>query len=207
MNSEKALIFDFDGTIADSGLKIYEILNEILPAFGIKKVGESEIERLRGMNAKNLLKELNVPIYKLPLIYYKFEEEYQKIIKDVKLVPGILEVLDKLSEKGIKMYIASSNSAESINIFLDYNKIKYFSLIKGNSGMMGKSRIIKKIISEEKLIPENVVYVGDEIRDIDSARKAGISSAAVTWGFNNKKALLEYEPDYLLEKPADLLTL
>ena len=207
MNDKKVLIFDFDGTIADSGMKVYEILNEILPLFGIRKVKESEIERFRGMNARDLLKEFNVPIYKVPLIFYQFEKEYQKIIKDMKPIDGVPQVLKKLHEKGIGLHIASSNSAESIGIFLDANKIEYFDLVKGNSGMLGKSRIIKKIINEKKLLFESVIYVGDEIRDIESAHRVGIKSAAVTWGFNTKKALKEYEPDYLLSKPEELLLL
>lgn len=207
MDTKKTLIFDFDGTIADSGIKIYEILNEILPSFGIKKVKESEIERLRGMNAKQLLKEFDVPIYKVPLVFYEFEKEYQKIIKDLKPIPGIMPVLKTLNEMGVGLHIASSNSVESISLFLETNDIKYFDLIKGNSGMLGKSRIIKKIISEKKLLPEEVIYVGDEIRDVESARKVGIKSAAVTWGFNTKKVLEECEPDYLISKPEELLNL
>ena len=207
MSEEKTLIFDFDGTIADSGVKIYEILNDILPSFGVRKIEESEIERLRGFEVQKLIKEFDVPIFKLPLIYYKFEEEYQKNIINLKPIKGIPEVLEKLQGKSVNMHIASSNSKESIRAFLKKNKLEYFKLIKGSSGILGKKRILEKILNEEKIEPKYVIYIGDEIRDIESAKKAGIKSAAVTWGFNNEKSLKETLPDFLINEPEELLSI
>jgi phosphoglycolate phosphatase len=207
MDNKKVLIFDFDGTIADSGLKVYAIINKILPSFGIKQVEESDIERLRGLSAKEIIKEFNVPIYKIPLIFFKFEEEYQKIAGEFRPISGIPMVLKSLYEKGIKMHIASSSSDEIIKEFIKNNKIDYFDLIKGSNGFLGKKRIIGEILNEGKILPENAIYIGDEIRDIESAKKAGIKVASVTWGFNNKNSLEKYEPDYLLEKPEELFDL
>ena len=58
---------------------------------------------------------------------------------------------------------------------------------------------------KQALHPSNVLYVGDEVRDIEAAKKAGIRIAAVTWGYNSKKALEAYKPDYLVTKPEELL--
>ena len=207
MNSNKTLIFDFDGTIADSGLRVVEIINELLTDFGLKKLEDSDIEKLRGKNIKEVIKGFGIPTYQLPFIYLKFEEKYKKVVNDLKPVKDIPDVLRKLHEKGVAMHLASSNSQESIKSFLKKNNLEYFGIIKGSSGVLGKGRIIKKILSEDKIPTENAIYVGDEIRDIESARKAGVRSVAVTWGFNNKKVLEENEPDYLINRPEELLDL
>lgn len=207
MSNNKTFIFDFDGTIANSEKEVIEIINELLYSYGLKKLNESDIRNLKGKNLRQVIKDFGIPTYQMPFIYLKFQEKYKKVIKDLKPIPGIPAILRKLHEEGIGMHIASSNSEESIRIFLKNNNLEYFGLIKGSSGILGKKRIIGKILKEENIEPEEAIYVGDEIRDIDSARKAGVRSAAVTWGFNNKKALEESGPDYLINKPEELLSL
>lgn len=66
---------------------------------------------------------------------------------------------------------------------------------------------LKKIIKELKINPGEVAYIGDEARDIEAAKKAGILAVAVTWGFEGEIPLRNEDPDYLLHKPKELLTL
>jgi phosphoglycolate phosphatase len=207
MDKQKAFIFDFDGVIADSGIEGYKIYNSILPSFGITSIDESEIDRFRNLSSRDLIKEVNIPFYKAPFIYLKFKQEYAKSIKCIKPVSEILQVLRKLYDNEVKMYITSSNSEDNIRLFLKKNRMEYFKQIKGGNSFFGKQKAIKKIIKDEKLTPGNTIFIGDETRDVEAARKAGIKAAAVIWGFNTREALVKMKPDYILNKPEDLFLL
>ena len=61
------------------------------------------------------------------------------------------------------------------------------------------------MLSKYELEPQDAIYIGDEVRDIKSAKKAGIPIAAVTFGFNSKEALEKESPDYLCDTPAELV--
>ena len=66
---------------------------------------------------------------------------------------------------------------------------------------------IIKIIKKENALKDKCIYIGDETRDIEAARKAGVKVAAVSWGLNSREALEKYQPDWLLENPKNLLLL
>jgi phosphoglycolate phosphatase len=65
--------------------------------------------------------------------------------------------------------------------------------------------MMKKIIKLERLDKDACIYVGDETRDIEAAHRAKLPIVSVTWGFNSKKILVKYKPDFLANQPNDLL--
>ena len=211
MGSKKVLIFDFDGTLINSGLSIYKILKKITVKFGNQNIDISDEDKFRDMSSREIVKGLfknRFILYPLaPLTYLRFRYEYSKNIKELKPVPGIKEVLDELEKKGISMYIVSSSPKWNIKRFIREHDMEDFKLIEVVLGFFGKHIAIKRILKKEKLNPENVIYIGDETRDIESAHRAGVKSAAVTWGVNSKKVLEKYNPDYLITKPEELLLL
>ncbi|NES07303.1 MAG: HAD hydrolase-like protein, partial [Okeania sp. SIO2F4] len=77
--------------------------------------------------------------------------------------------------------------------------------ITSGTTLFGKHRAIKKYLKSENIQPEEMVYVGDETRDINAAKKAKVKAIAVTWGFNSREALSEYQPDALVEQPQELI--
>jgi len=204
---QQLLIFDFDGVIIDSGRKIAELLNNMAPDFGLKRVPESELEKFRKFGSRELLKELKVPIYKLPAIMTRLRKELSDEIPNLKLVSGISEILKSLSDKGFRMGIISSNSEMNVKEFLKKNNIDFFDFIEGGNSVFGKHRKIIKIIKKENALKDKCIYIGDETRDIEAARKAGVKVAAVSWGLNSREALEKYQPDWLLENPKNLLLL
>lgn len=71
----------------------------------------------------------------------------------------------------------------------------------------GKPRFLRRYLNQKQWIPQEVLYVGDETRDIDAARKAQVPVVAVSWGFNTYSTLARQNPDYLIEDPEELLLL
>jgi len=79
--------------------------------------------------------------------------------------------------------------------------------VVGYPRLFGKGKALKRILRAEKLERADVLYVGDEVRDIEAAQRAGVKCAAVTWGFHAADLLRTANPDFVLETPGELAAL
>lgn len=205
MKKGTVLIFDFDGTIADSPIEMIQIFNRIAKDYGLKPIKKEDHEKLRNLSSLETLKFLGISLYKLPFISRRIRDEFKKDISDLKPIPGIIEMLKKLHERGELLGIMTSNSEENVKEFLKNHEMEFFEFVVGSSSMFGKHKVLGKIIRERKLNQDEVIYVGDEARDIDAARKAKVKIISVTWGVNSKEFLSRQNPDYLIDEPKALL--
>lgn len=104
--------------------------------------------------------------------------------------------------------ILTSNSQENVNLFLEANNLQNeFSFVSSTSKLSGKARHLRSICRTFSCLPEHLLYIGDETRDIKACLKAGVPIASVTWGFNDKKILQEARPDHLIDTPQQLTEL
>lgn len=200
------LIFDFDGTIADTYHYIVRISNMLAPEFNYSLIRPDEVDELRGKTVKEVIRYLKVPILKIPALVARGKKEFLKDISQVQPAQGLSDVLHELKRCGIRMGILSSNTAVNIAQFLESHKLaEVFDFIHSTFMIWSKNISIRKILMTENLRADEVVYVGDEVRDILAARKAGVRCASVTWGYNSTVPLEAHEPDYLFSRPDELL--
>ena len=101
----------------------------------------------------------------------------------------------------------TSNTKEGVQAFLANHQLQYFEFIFAPDSLFGKAKVIRKILSHEALSPQEVIMIGDELRDVEAANKAGVESIAVTWGFNTQQVLERGEPNHLIMNPSQLLEL
>jgi len=198
------IIFDFDGTLADT----LHIAVSLFRKFAQKShpTDDAEIERLRGLSAREVVKSLGIPWWRLPYFVYEGRKAVQQQMGSVKAIAGIEPVVHELHEKEHKLFILSSNSTENIAKFLDNNKLRrYFDGFWGGQGIFAKSAALKKIVRKNSFNLEDCVYIGDEVRDVEAARHAGMKCIAVSWGYNNRKALKAANPPVLVDNPKELL--
>ena len=128
-----------------------------------------------------------------------------KVANEVKLFSGMKKIIQAYSEK-YKLAIVSSNSKENIELFLKRNKILgFFELIYSDSSIFGKAKVIKHMCQKNNIHPEEIIYIGDEDRDVAACKKLKITVIAVTWGYNSKNHLMKSKPDFLVETPEQLL--
>ncbi|NLZ73669.1 MAG: HAD-IA family hydrolase [Bacteroidales bacterium] len=194
----KYIVFDFDGTLADTF--------DTIKTIAMTEYGEYDIdfELIKNQGAKEVLKKLNIPRWKLPGMIRNVTSKLRKS-KDVKLFPGIIDLLNTL-KKDYKIGIVSSNSKEIINDKLkEYNIENLFEFVYSESSIFGKHLVLKRMCSKHNINPLNVIYVGDEDRDIVAAKKAKIKTIAVTWGFNSKEKLSREKPDYIVDSPMEII--
>lgn len=203
----KISAFDFDGTIANTIPVSIAILKRFAKNDYKKDLDDSLIQKLRDKPIPEIFKELNVPIVKLPFIARRTRKALNKEIEFLKPIKGIKVMLAELKKQGQILGIVSSNSSESIQKFLVLNGLDIFDFIYTKAHVFGKAGSLKKIIKEYDCTPWEVVYFGDEIRDIEAARKVGIKIVSVTWGVNSKDKLISYAPDFLVDSPSEILEL
>jgi phosphoglycolate phosphatase len=199
------LIFDFDGTIADSFHFILHLSNKLADEYGFRKIRDEDVEHLKEMTMWEVIDFLKVPFIKIPMILAKAKNDLFHDIADVDPVPGLDEMIRELRVRGYFMGILTSNSAQNVEKFLKNHHLDMFDFIKASPQIWGKEHCLKGLIHSLNLVQERIVYIGDEVRDVEAAHRAGVKSVAVTWGYNGTKVLSKFRPDFLIHAPQDLL--
>ncbi len=201
------LLFDFDGTIADSLEHFIKTVGVLSTKYKLRQLSKDEIEKLRAQHPRAIIKLLQIPFYKMPLIIRDMKRIQANEMAEIQPITGLIAVLKELKNRGYSLGIITSNSRQNVELFLRNNGIDIFDFIYGDIGMFGKHKMIQSVIRTRKIDLSRVVYIGDEIRDIEASKKAGVRIASVTWGLNSKAGLIQYNPDYLISKPEELLHL
>lgn len=199
----RAIIFDFDGTIADS----FEVFVESLEAaIGRKQhLSNSEINNFRDSSLKEIIKKLRIKKWQLPLLLAKGKREITKRMDRVKAFDDMPEAIVTLS-KNHTLYILSTNSEANIKKFLDrYRLNSCITKIYASIGLQGKARSLKNLLKNEGLRTSDCIYIGDETRDVEASKKAGIKCTSVGWGYNSPKILKSFGPSAVVSKPQDLI--
>ena len=205
MNDSDYIIFDFDGTIADTFDLALEIYNTIAPEYNCRPAGPEDHELLRTKKPQELLKTYGVSRLKLLTLLLRIRKELSRHIPDIKLVSGMEASLREIRNSGYKMGILTSNSVSNVSKFLDINNLSgLFDFIYSGRSLFGKEKVIRRLLIHENLSVERVIYVGDETRDIEASKNAGIPVVAVSWGLNRREVLASLSPDQIADDPKEL---
>lgn len=207
MKSEKkVIIFDFDGTIADTLDLGIEIFNDLSGKFRYKKISEADRQIFREKTSREIVRSLKVPFISLPFLARSVKRELTKEILNVKPVKGMHDALHELHNEHVTLGILTSNTKTNVEQFLKHNDIAVFDFI-ATSSLFRKHRYLKPIADKFKINHNQVFYIGDETRDVDAAKQAGVQAIAVTWGVNSRERLQQHNPDYLIDTPQQLVKL
>ncbi|NIP95581.1 MAG: HAD hydrolase-like protein, partial [Akkermansiaceae bacterium] len=114
--------------------------------------------------------------------------------------------LPRLRENADCFGILTSNDTANVETFLRSHGLRdLFTFVSATQKLSGKSKYLRAIARTFSLQPPQMLYIGDELRDIRAARKANIAAAAVTWGLNSEESLAAENPRFLVRSPAQLL--
>ncbi|HJO91773.1 MAG TPA: HAD-IA family hydrolase [Victivallales bacterium] len=197
-------IFDFDGTIADSYPVVVDIIKKYYKSLGIKDISSFEEERIRNMSSKQIIKNLSIPYYKIPSFVSKIRKMLKSEIERINMISGVSDMLFELNKEN-KLIVLTSNSEGNVKYFCRKFNIDFFDQINTERSLFGKADIIRKIIKNDNAQYNGIYYIGDETRDIDAAKKAGIKSVAVSWGYSHRDILEKHNPDFIINSPKELL--
>ncbi len=200
MKKIKAVLFDFDGTIADSLSLAYQILSSNLE----KEISENELKKLQKKSIPEILEKLQISFFKGLYIVYKTKKEMAKRGDEIKLFPGIKRLIKLLKKEGFLLGVLSNNKKKIITDFFKKNQINEFNFVSGALFSFDKKKKLKKFLKRYKLNPQEVVYIGDQLTDIIDAKEVGLRVIAVTWGLENKQLLSSESPDFLASSCEDI---
>lgn len=201
------LLFDFDGTLADSLSLGLKIVNDLSEHHGYKPVSPEEMEILRGLPLTTIFKRLHLPFFKLPMFVHRVKTELNTRLSELQPFAEMPEVLKKLKQAGIPMALLSSNSINNILPFLKRFEMEVFEWYDCDVGLFNKSKALHKQTQRPEIKTMQPIYIGDELRDIKAAKHNHIPIISVTWGFQPKSLLEKHHPEYLVENPKELIEL
>lgn len=200
----KTLIFDFDGTIANTKAFAYELYKKITEEHGVKQLSESEFDHLKTLSLMDKFRAHNVSFLRLPKIARVIRKTVATVMDQVKPYEGMVELLNLLHKKGYLIFIVSSNSEKNIDVFLNKYEIGFIEKVYGRAKYLKKEKVLKKLFKAYKVNKSETLYIGDESRDIVSCKKIDLKIASVSWGFDTYEQLSEHNPDYIAQTSKNL---
>lgn len=201
----KHIIFDFDGTLADSTAVFASAWNTLAQKYKFKGIELKEIDTLKKLSISERSKLFDFPMYKLPMILPQFYKLYRQSLNDVHLFEGMKEVLLEIDKRGYTILIISSNSKDNILEFLKMNGIDCIADVLCSNRIFGKDKVMKKFLKESSVSSSEVIYIGDEQRDIVACKKAGVPIIWVEWGYDAIEVIQNEEPEYKVATPEEIL--
>lgn len=191
------ILFDFDGTIADTISAGLEIINSHAEKYGYKRL-DGDINT--HFSALQLVKLAEIKFWKLPYLIYQLKKKLSEKSDELKILSEAPELIKKLNDEGYELGILTSNSFKTVKAFLKkYELDSFFSFLRTDVSLFGKKKALKKA---KKVINKKIIYIGDELRDIEACRKNDIPIVSIPWGLNSFESLEEHNKG-LVAKNAD----
>jgi len=204
---QKLIIFDFDGTIADTLDLSFTIINELSTKYHFNSIpSKEEYIKLFNCGLPSIIKQLRISPFKIPFLIKEAKKVVEERINQVQLFPGISPVVRELARK-YSLGIISSNVKELITKILSRGKMQdCFQLILGTNGKENsKSERIDLFLKHFSVSPKDTILVGDTAWDIKEANEHNIQSIAVTWGFHSSEVLMKENPTAIATSPSQIL--
>lgn len=206
-SKQPTVLFDFDGTIAQTLHLLLYLPEELLNFTALKEITHAEIDYLKRHGLRKFIQLLKISPLRLPKMITELQHLFAHHIHNIPLVEGITDVLTSLYERPTKIGIITSNTRHNVEAYLAFHRLDMVSFVYADRSIFGKHRVISKVLKEQRINPAETVYIGDEVRDVEAAKKSGIRSAAVSWGFSHRENLEKAQPNWLFDKPEELMTL
>jgi phosphoglycolate phosphatase len=197
------VIFDLDGTLADSFPWFQRNVNEVADRFGFRRVVEGDVEMLRHASTRDILAHLKVPRWKLPFIARHMRRLKTEQAASIPLFAGVEPMLQALAVAGLRLALVSSDTEANAREKLG-ESAALISDFDCAASIFGKPAKFRRVIKRAGVNAAEAIAIGDETRDIEAARAIGIACGAVTWGYAAPNALKALKPDLVFERMDDI---
>jgi phosphoglycolate phosphatase len=191
----RLVVFDFDGTLADSFDWFVGALNAIAPRYRLRPIAPHERDQLRDLPARTVLRQLGVTWWKLPMVAQALRRRMTDDLGGIRLFAGVESLLHELAAAGLALGIVSSNAERTVRRLLGPETLRPIRYLECGAAIHGKQARLRHLLRAARVAPADAIYIGDEIRDIGAARGLGMAAGAVLWGYNSARALRDHEPD------------
>jgi HAD superfamily hydrolase (TIGR01549 family) len=201
-------LFDVDGTLVDSAIDICGAIQGVLVGEGVSGISDEFLRRYIGQHLSDVFSDIFPGA--LPGLIDQMIEKYRRLYParqhaSTSRYPGVLEALIQLG--GRKSTATTKGSATTRIILEKFGLLPYFDHVQGTDGFPAKPApdVIFKALDVLGARPAECLFVGDSESDMDAARRAGVKTAAVTYGYGKREDLARWMPDYWITDLRDLL--
>lgn len=208
----KAVIFDLDGTLLDTSIDLNNAVNKALNEHGFEGISVAETisylgNGFRVLIKKSIKKEVSETV--VDKVAESFKINYRKCFKDKTYIyDGILNLLLKLNEKGIKIAINTNKKQDyAEELVKDRFKNIKFEYVYGEDISYPKKPdpfILNKLVSDLGLLKSEVLFVGDSEVDLKTAYNAEVDSCFVSWGYRSYDQIKDIKHNYVVDNALNL---
>ena len=198
------VIFDFDGTLANTLWWAARQMPAIAARYGTRQVDPDEYDHIRTLSPDALLSYLNIPRWKMPLIMWEMRRRMRRETGTLFLFPGIAGVLLELANAGVQLAVLSSNAERNIRAVLGPQSEPLISHYLCGVSFFGKKGKLEKLLGRAAADPADVLFIGDELRDLEAAKAAGVAFGAASWGLNSKETFARHSPFRIFTRPEEI---
>ncbi|MEX2014860.1 MAG: HAD hydrolase-like protein, partial [Candidatus Saccharimonadales bacterium] len=199
----KCVVFDFDGTLADSEKIIISIYDHFAAVNNKPKLTGEIKQKLRDGTTRQAIMWAGIKFWQIPKLLNLARIEYKKRSAKIKIFTGMKSLVKELG-KDFDIYILSTNNERTVRRILKSNNFKTDVIILKGSSVFGKEKALKRLLKNNNYERTASWMIGDEMRDIEAGNKSGLNTIGVTWGLQSKMGLNRARPDYIAEKPEDI---
>jgi phosphoglycolate phosphatase len=200
----RLVMFDFDGTLADSYPWFLRIFDQLADRYRFKRLDPGATEMLRGLDARQIMRLHQVPAWKVPFIARHARTLLSKHVAEIALFAGVPAALRALQEHGAHLALVTSNSRANVDMILGPENLARIGQLECGISVFGKASRLRRVLARRGCPPQQAIFIGDEIRDAQAARRAGIAFGAVAWGYTRLDALAAHDPRETFTRVEDL---
>lgn len=177
------VVFDFDGTLANSMPWFLATINGAAQRFGFRPMAPERIDEYRGLGARELMRHLRVRWWQVPGVTRHMRETMRARLHEIALFPGVDTMLARLRAGGVKLALLTSNDRHNVEALLGPDLLAQFDCVVAGAPIFGKRRRMRRVIRACAVAPARTLSIGDETRDADVADALGVTFAGVAWGY------------------------
>jgi phosphoglycolate phosphatase len=200
-------IFDFDGTLADSFAWFANMANDVADKYGFRRIAPDEYDTFRGLSAGELVKRLGVPVWKMPMIAAHVRKRMTADIDQIRPFPGVHALFERLTDNGAAIGIVSSNAQENVRTVLGRESADRVTYYECGAALLGKDTRLRQVLRRSGIPATQAIFIGDEIRDAEAARRVDIDFGGVAWGYTRADALLAQAPAVMFSGLDEIATM
>ena len=188
------VILDFDGTLADSWPWLAEALVAGAVRLGYRPVTRAEVEAVRRLDSRRMFEALEIPLDRLPVIAADLRDKAEAEAARFRLFQGVPDLIRTLRHRQATLAVVTSSTETVVRSALGAELASLVSFYKCGVDVFGKAALFKQVQRQAGVSASDTVAVGDETRDLEAARSAGIRGLAVEWGYADADLLRSLAP-------------
>lgn len=199
------VIFDFDGTLSDSGDWFLSVIDQVARRFKFRTVAPHEVEMLRHKSSREVIEHLGISRWKMPLIARHLRRLVGLNAHQIELFPGTPDLLEQVAAMGVRIALVTSNAERNARAILGEANARRIDFYACGSSLFGKAPKFRRVLKKLGVPAHATLAIGDETRDIDAAREVGMRAGSVLWGYASETVLAAHRPDAMFRAPQDIL--